>query len=119
MSDAELGEFLLTVKAEYSQTFKTTPGRLLHASLLRRLELVNPGLSAELHDTPSAVGSVEKPWTVSSLLGNIHYEKGLMVLEKGRSCRIRITALSSRLISALQAAFDPDHALGREPLILG
>ena len=116
---AEIGVFYLAVTPDSTCSFKSTPARFLHAALLRRLELVNPALSAKLHDNPESASSIEKPWTVSSLSGDFQHDGVLLTLSAGQTYHARITALTPSVIQALQAAFDSAHPLGREPLIIG
>ena len=119
METVELGVYYLAVTPASACSFKSTLGRLLHASLLQRIELVNPELSAALHDAPESAPSVEKPWTVSPLYGNFQKDGVRLALSSKRIYHARITALTPVVIQAIQAAFDNHHPLGREPLIIG
>jgi CRISPR-associated endoribonuclease Cas6 len=117
MDMAELGVLSLVISPEANCSFGVTTARLLNAALLRRIELVDPALSAALHDTPAGASSVEKPWTISPLTGLIQKNKNHFVAAE--KYPVRITALNSEVMQALASAFDPEHPIGREPLLLG
>lgn len=118
MAKPELGVLSLVLTPVADCSFGVTPTRSLQAALLRRIELVNPELSAKLHDAPSGASSSEKPWTISTLAGNFQKNRGRLISPAGEKYQVRITALNADLILALQAAFDNAHPLGTEPLIL-
>lgn len=117
MDDPQLGVFHLALSPERDCSLSSGPARLVHAALLRRLELVNPAFSAELHNTPASASSVEKPWTVSAIRG-IHMSNDLTDFKAGINYLVRITGLTATVLQILDAAFDAGHPLGREPLIL-
>jgi len=119
MSKIELGVFLLVVTPSSSCVFKSNPSRLLHAALLRRLELINPELSGQLHDAPASASSIEKPWTVTTVSTSFHLESGYFTFKAGELYQSRITALTADVYQSLQLSFNPDHPLGQEPLVLG
>ena len=118
MDNPELGVLSLVITPMADCSFGVTPARPLQAALLRRIELVNPELSAELHDSAPKASSSEKPWTISTLLRNFQKAGTRLTATAGEHYQARITALNAYLIQALQAAFDSSHPLGREPLIL-
>ncbi|MDY6892445.1 MAG: CRISPR system precrRNA processing endoribonuclease RAMP protein Cas6 [Chloroflexota bacterium] len=114
----ELGIFQLTLAAQEPCLFTATPVASVHAALLRRLELVNPVLSASLHDAPAGASSSEHPWTISPLRGSFQRHEAGHVATAGMQYHVRITFLVPEVAGALSAAFDPEHPLGREPLVL-
>jgi len=118
MEEAELGVLLVPLIAAEEHVFPSSTGRMLHAALLRRIELVDPELSIQLHDAPEKASSTQKPWTVSPLLSAVPGGAGVCEVRRDETCLVRISALTSVMISALRAAFDPRHPLGREPLFL-
>ncbi|RLC92081.1 MAG: hypothetical protein DRI39_08940 [Chloroflexi bacterium] len=119
VSDAttpEIGVLLLKLVPQSSIRFNSA--RSVHAALLRRIELVNPEISRLLHDAPHGAPSSDHPWAISPLLGQPeHTAQGLNALP-GRQYTIRVAALLPQVVQALDAAFDADHPLGREPLFL-
>ena len=114
----ELGILSLVLTPLDSVTFRASPARSLNAALLRRLELVAPEVSQALHNVLPGASSSDHPWTISPLLGPLERAAEGLTAVRGRSYRVRVTGLLPRLVETLHAAFDPEHPLGREPLLL-
>jgi CRISPR-associated endoribonuclease Cas6 len=113
-----LGEFWLGLHPRDACHFKASPGRSIHAALLRRLELTDPDLSQALHDAIQGASASDHPWTVSPLIGQMDKDGDSLMAVPGRHYRVRITALAPRVLEALAAAFDPKSPLGGGPLLL-
>ena len=115
---SELGILEVALMPEAIATFKSSPALSLHAALLRRLELIAPSASQALHNAPPGAPSSEHPWTISSLSGSLHREGNNLVAMQGKTYYVRIAALVPQVIHALDIAFNPEHSLGQEPLML-
>jgi len=74
-------------------------GRAIHAWLLKRIEPVDPALSAQLHD-----GSTLRPFTLSDLIGTGVPHEGRVTLDPERPCTLRITTLTDEMAEALTRA---------------
>lgn len=98
--------------------FRASPAHSLRAALLRRLELFDPDLAHSMHDAPDGASSVERPWTISSLLGPLERQGDTLTAQPGETCRVRLAGLTERVLQALQSALVSDHPIAREPLVL-
>ena len=96
----DLGVLHLVVVPQQRCEFRGSPARSLRAALLRRLGLFDPALSQALHDTPKGASSVERPWTISSLLGPLTRHAGSLVANPGEAYRVRITGLAPRVVES-------------------
>lgn len=86
----------LEIVSKRSVSLPASLGRANHAAILDRIAVVDPALSAKIHDSDEA-----KPFTCSSILGAAVRQDGLWV-EGGRSYRLRFTGLSDEVSRALQ-----------------
>lgn len=106
MSDIDLVSAVVRlrpVRAEAGAGAVRSYGRAAHALLLDALRQADPGLAAELHDSPGL-----KPFTVSDLIG-YSPRRGPSTgsghgLETGRSYSLRFTGLTRAVSMAIQSA---------------
>ena len=114
----ELGSLILAISPRNEAVFRFSPTRSVHASLIRRLELVNPSVSSKLHDDAVGASSSEHAWTVSPLTGPFGRSGTHLVAIPGSIYEVRVTALTTEVVQTLAASLDPSHPLGAEPLTL-
>jgi hypothetical protein len=82
------------------------------------LELLDPILSESLHFGGGGQAASDHPWATSPVLGDLDRIDNRLTLHPGRLYTVRVSGLAPHVIQVLDAAFDPDTPLGREPLIL-
>lgn len=80
------------------------PGRLLHGAFLDFVQQHDPTLSQELHD-----GSGEKPYTLSTLWGELTRRGNTQWLRVGKACQFRVTTLSEQLSELVRERLCPEQ----------
>lgn len=91
----ELASVQLILEPKKTVALPAWLGRAAQAFFLDALRLINPELSAAVHN-----GSVMKPFTASSLIG-ANTDDGTLVIERGKRVELRYTVLHPHLVAVL------------------